>query len=154
MPLKDDPLARLVADHPGLWAKDAVAMSHVPRGWYAIIDRLLSDIETELGDDSGVFQVEQVKSKYAGLRLYYSLNSRTKLNLDLSAPGQRARVRERSGTGLGERMDALIEAAEQACSRKCELCGDAGRLHNRGGWLITLCDKDARAQRADPVDID
>lgn len=151
MPQKIDPLSRLVEDHPDIWAKDAAAMSHAPRGWYAIIDRLLTDIETELGDDIGVFRIEQLKSKYAGLRLYYSLDGRTKLSMDLNTPGQRARISERSSTQLSERLDALIDAAEQVCSRTCELCGDAGRSHNRGGWLITLCEKDARAQRADPV---
>jgi hypothetical protein len=144
----DDSLARLVANHPNIWSKDAVAMSHVPRGWYAIVDGLLSDIETELGDYIGVFQVEQVKSKYAELRLYYSLNGRTKLNIDISAPGQHTRFRERAGSELDERLDVLIHAAERQCAQTCELCGARGQLCDRGGWLLTLCEAEACRQKA------
>jgi len=40
---------------------------------------------------------------------------------------------------IGERIEALIDAAEEASARTCERCGSPGGLREDHGWLATLC---------------
>lgn len=145
---KASPLARLVAAHPGIWAKDATAISFLPSGWYEIVHGLLLRIENEVGNDIAKFRIEQIKEKYAGLRVYYSIHGRTRLNVDLGMPGQRVRMRERSAGKLSERIDGLIDEAEAECARSCQICGASARRRDDGGWLATLCDPHAKERRA------
>lgn len=90
-------------------------------GWFDIIDRLSSQLETEcirLSMREGVPEealpvASQVKEKFGGLRFYMSHYT--------------------------EVMDDYIEQAEAEAARTCERCGAPGTLRYNG-WVRTLCD--------------
>jgi hypothetical protein len=57
---------------------------------------------------------DQVKEKFGGLRIYHS--------------------------GGDDYVDGLISMAESFSYKICESCGERGKP-NKGGWIVTLCDK-------------
>ncbi|OHU33370.1 hypothetical protein BKG79_22480 [Mycobacteroides chelonae] len=87
------------------------------RGWYPIIIQLDRDL-AEIDPD---YELHQVKEKFAGLRYYFHPSE------GVSEADQ-------------QRMDALVDEAEEKCERTCELCGEPGVRHvSPRGWLMTLC---------------
>lgn len=50
-----------------------------------------------------------------------------------------AAVDHRRAREIGEKVEALVDAAEEASARTCERCGSPGSLHENAGWLGTLC---------------
>ena len=91
---------------------------NVPTGWIKIVFDLLTDLKQM---DPNI-QIIQVKSKFAGLRVYYK----------------------------SEKIDDLhpvIVKAETDCAKTCEECGadhkiDKVRIRGfgfSGGWMVTSC---------------
>lgn len=94
------------------------------RGWYSIVIQLDRDL-AEIDPD---YVVHQVKEKYAGLRYYFHASE------GVTEADQ-------------QRMDALVDAAEELCERTCDICGaDGQRYSSRHGWLRTLCASCAAAE--------
>jgi hypothetical protein len=89
-------------------------------GWWAII----ADLDRDIAAIAPDYRVQQIKEKFGGLRFYCALPDGSE----------------------DERIDGLIDVAEAAAARTCEVCGAAGRLR-QGGWLRTLCDDHARSPR-------
>lgn len=87
------------------------------KGWYEILDRLCTKIETYLDknpEDKKEFYILQIKEKFGGLRFYTSY--------------------------VFKEIDKYIEEAEDKCDKTCEECGQPGKC-NEGGWFSVLCDK-------------
>jgi len=59
------------------------------------------------------FQVTQVKEKYGSLRIYADF--------------------------LNEEQDKILSDLERRSANMCEICGKAGEMISRGGWLKTRC---------------
>ena len=96
-------------------------------GWYDLIreaSRKIEELILELpeADREGVF-AEQVKEKFAGLRLYMS-----------GMPTQ-----------IYSRVQEVIREAEKKSFETCERCGKPGELYT-GGWLHTLCPEHAEGR--------
>lgn len=141
--LIDPAVQRLVDAHPTLFGGERPRVfSHLPLGWYDIVDQLCTALETELGANARqhVF-VAQIKEKLGTLRFYYRFvrdeadedDEPAGSSFEGSNPGQptdeqRARVR-----GL---VDAALLESESTCSQ----CGAVGALRNVDGYLTTLCD--------------
>ena len=87
-------------------------------GWYQLIHDLSADL-LEIAARSGINPplVEEVKSKYGGMRFYASC-------------------------GSGE-MDERIDRAEADSEFICEKCGMPGRLREEQPWIRTLCNQHA-----------
>ena len=64
----------------------------------------------------------QIKEKFGGLRFYTA--------------------------GHTKDFQKLLEAAEIACDKTCEFCGDPGKLRS-GDWLTVRCDKCEAIHEAD-----
>jgi hypothetical protein len=84
----------------------------VGEGWHPIIEKLCDDIKDLIGDEP--FEFAQVKEKYGSLRIYYDGCSRSDVR-------------------------NLILQAENDSLKKCEICGNPGKLRTKG-WVKTLCD--------------
>lgn len=151
-PKEPTPLQRLVAAHRGIWSADAPAMSFLPAGWYAIVHKLLTDIESYLGGDIQHFRIEQVKEKYASLRLYYSWSGRTRPTIDAVSPDALERFTASAPDAQTQRVDELIAGAEAECSSACQQCSAPARRRDTGGWLATLCDTHAAEKEAEDAD--
>lgn len=110
-------IMRRIPDGWGRWVSCS-------RGWYPIViqlDRDLAAIDPE-------YELHQCKEKFAGLRYYY-------------------RASESVTESDQQRMDALVDEAEERCEATCEQCGEPGhRYSSRHGWLRTLCAACAAAE--------
>lgn len=110
-------IMRRIPDGWGRWVSCS-------RGWYPILIQLDRDLAAIDPD----YTVHQVKEKYASLRYYY-------------------RASESVTESDQQRMDALVDEAEERCEATCEQCGEPGhRYSSRHGWLRTLCAACAAAE--------
>jgi hypothetical protein len=85
-------------------------------GWHPILDRLFSDIQKIAQEDVLLkLEVQQVKEKFGGLRVYV-----------------------RGGNG---RIQDRIAQAEEEAAKTCEGCGGPSPgVNGRAGWLSNICD--------------
>lgn len=89
-------------------------------GWYNLIDSVCSLIDSyqqNLARENKEFSpvtFDQVKSKWGGLRLYFS--------------------------GGDDYIKGVVSMAEEMSYKTCEICGDVGSP-NKSGWIATLCEK-------------
>ena len=85
-------------------------------GWYRILAELSVILEDlvlrEPAASWSSFYATQVKEKYGTLRFYMSCET--------------------------DAMGAAIDLAERQSEETCELCGEPGRLYNRG-WCMVRC---------------
>jgi hypothetical protein len=123
----------LVARHPRLFNLTENGQTYTTGypecgdGWRDLIETAAGRITDVLAAaPSGSVTIDQVKSKYGTLRMYWH-------GKDLSPAAEHAI----------EDAVALAEA-RSACS--CETCGAAGVLHARGDWLATACPDHARGE--------
>ena len=127
-----DPLNSLVAAHPELFAGELPRIpSHLPVGWFALVDRLCSDIEALLRNRAERFVVVQVKEKFGGLRFYYDWDDAGDAAVDLETPLLRERVR------------ALVDETRRRTTLICQRCGAPAVLKSHGGWTAALCHQHA-----------
>jgi hypothetical protein len=127
-----DPLSALVAAHPALFGGELPRIpSHLPEGWFALVDGLCSDIETLLRNQAGRIVVAQVKEKFGGLRFYYDWDDADDAGADLET------------SLLKERVRALVDEARARTTLICQKCGDPATLKLHGGWTAALCDQHA-----------
>ena len=138
-PRNPDRLSELVARHPRLFAGRAPERSHLSPGWFALVDKLCSDIEA-LAVDEGEGESElplrvlQIKEKYGSLRVHVS-----------------ATVPVAAAEDLFSKARALVNAAAEQSECVCEGCGAASELHqNALRWWNTLCRaREARKEAAE-----
>lgn len=94
------------------------------RGWYPIIialDQALVAIDPD-------YELHQVKEKFGGLRYYFGTS-------------------ESIAEADRQRMEQLVDEAEERCESTCELCGGPGSRHvTPHGWYRTLCATCAAAE--------
>ena len=104
---------------------NASYMIAIPTGWVDLIDTLDKNL-TKLDPD---YRIDQVKSKFGGLRFYYQT----------SLTGEQR-----------DQFSDLVLLAEEASNSLCEQCGEEGyQRSSSGGWIWTLCEEHW-AQRGDP----
>lgn len=84
-------------------------------GWYPILDRLFADLAVIAREEALKLEIQQVKEKLGGLRVYVR--------------GGTARVQQR------------IAQAEEEASGACETCGGPSPgIRSHSGWLTNCCD--------------
>lgn len=121
---EDETKEREMADEIDWTDKERWGPCHsgVGRGWYPAVlaaERALRELVP------GV-QIQQVKEKWGGLRLYYRTPEGT--------PGESAHL-----------AYLATEVAEERCWAACEKCGAPGRVRDDRGWRLTLCDEHQRS---------
>jgi hypothetical protein len=169
-----DPLLDLIAAHPALFrGEEPRVSSHLPTGWYGIVDRLCTDLERILDARAPQFSIAQIKEKFGSLRFYWDLDgepsplfadvlgslpadialatfpteSGTEVVVAATAVGTRISIR---GTdALSRAIAALVTEAEAESTRTCLTCGQPGRLWT-DGWLHVACDHHKRPDAVAP----
>jgi hypothetical protein len=140
---EDPQLARLIAAHPLLFrGKPPKSFSHLPAGWFAIVDRLCSDIEAELGQEGcASFSMLQIKEKFATLRLYYSLAESRDVHIDamIAGAGRQHLIAAHGKSVAIDRVRDLVGAASAASAVTCDMCGQPGASRDMN-WERTLCE--------------
>lgn len=81
-------------------------------GWFELLDNLMDAIQ-EVDTEKSVV-VQQVKEKFGGLRFYIQ--------------------------GGNDKVDKLIDEAENKSYKICEVCGQPGKTNGKG-WLRTACEE-------------
>jgi NADH pyrophosphatase NudC (nudix superfamily) len=78
--------------------------------------QIQKDFGIKIEEDNEYFPVkfDQIKEKFGGLRVYYS--------------------------GGDSYVGGLVGMASTMSYQICEICGERGQP-NKGGWIVTLCDK-------------
>ena len=91
----------------------------VGKGWYPIIERLCSNIQSHIEfvnrhtEVCPQVVVAQIKEKFGGLRFYYD--------------------------GGDDQIRGMVRMAEAWADVACEECGGIGKRRG-GGWIRNLCD--------------
>ena len=92
-------------------------------GWFPIVIKLCQDIEALKLEIPGEIHFDQVKEKFGGLRVYYTAKA---------ADAETEKL-------LYKRLGELVAEAEKAADKTCEICGEAGEITARTGWLKATC---------------
>jgi hypothetical protein len=170
-----DALPRVMREHPVLFAgKTFQIPSELPAGWFTIVDRLCSDLETLLGAASAAWRPIQCKEKWGSLRWYWRLDldddgKPEAFELDLVSPPDPAAIERLnqgdvrvSQTPAGYRISVLpqgelrraiyarVRLAEQETERTCQWCGEPGTYWSNG-WVHVAC---RRHRREDAMTLD
>lgn len=104
-------------------------LDFVGPGWHGILMRT----HAELLAVQPNYQVRQIKEKWGSLRLY--------LNVYIDpVTGMIGITRD-----LGDRVHAIVKAAEDESCRTCEVCGEPGS-ETGPGWIKTLCPQHAQCR--------
>jgi hypothetical protein len=83
-------------------------------GWFNLIDCLCEALTPhQISDDQPPARVEEIKSKYGGLRFY--------------------------AAGLDAKGEAQVALSESLSERTCEVCGSPGSVVEKAGWIGTRC---------------
>jgi hypothetical protein len=110
---------KLVKDFPQIfrdWGGDPMLTCmawglEIQDGWISLIRKLCEDIMALNPPEE--FKAEQVKSKFGGLRFYFSCAT--------------------------EEINKLISIAEHESYKICEICGSKDNVTSSGSWVETLC---------------
>jgi hypothetical protein len=82
-----------------------------PEGWYDLVEKLVDQV---IALDPEI-KIDQVKEKFGGLRFYVAYAS--------------------------DDVHFLIETAEDASERTCQVCGKDGRMVSVYGYYAALCEE-------------
>lgn len=95
----------------------------IPVGWYNLFLQMCEDIKPVLEKHGliDVFEFEQVKEKWGGLRCYYSLD----FNHD----------------NYSEEIQDILYKYEYMAKLVCTRCGDIATYTAYSGWISPYCDK-------------
>ena len=103
-------------------------------GWFQLIDNLCAQLAL-LRRYVGIEVVcGQCKSKYATLHFYHRI-----VALPIGATDEENRQ-------WIDIVEAIVDHAEHISAQTCEVTGEYGSCHVRGGWYKTLCEDEAKKQ--------
>ena len=144
-----DPLVeRLVRAHPALFVGALPRVfSHLPPGWYRIVDGLCSSLVGELGVQAAEYvRIVQIKEKFGTLRFYYRFlaDEEEDASTDEAARRADAAGEKEPSDACRARVRALVDAALVESETACQRCGASGSLRNVEGYLSTLCSEHHR----------
>lgn len=95
-------------------------------GWYKIISNALINISKI--DKYQTVMIDQIKEKFGGLRIYYSLNYEKQSLLE-----------QDEINNLYKQIDNIIKNAEHEAYKTCERCGSIENVESKGIYILTLC---------------
>ena len=142
---ESDPIAKFVARFPRLFhGKFPRVMSSLPHGWIDVVTRLFVDLDALLDDaQARRLEIIQVKEKFAGLCVYWSLGKEKTSIIDIIVVDsvQRLRTYPEKPSDAFAQIAARVGQAEDEAAKTCQRCSNGGAARNQtGGWLVTLCE--------------
>ena len=139
----DPRIDALVEMHPRLFkGRPPRSWSDLPAGWTEIVRCLFADLDAMLSDaQAASLEILQIKEKFAGLRVYWSLGQSKTLAVDLFAPGsvERLEARPRRPSAVFTQIAERVRQAEVQAAQTCRHCGQPDTRRQLSGWLLTLC---------------
>lgn len=143
-------LGHLVKAYPYMFTEKTLERT-VFVGWYEPFAELCCSIDAALGEDKHGFHWVQLKEKFGQPRWYWELADETGMQgdlfldlhlgdpLDSIAPRKRISFRKEVPGELRARIRALVDAATDACARRCRVCGEDALGYVIHGWVHILC---------------
>lgn len=114
------------------------------RGWFPDFVDLCFELDAMLKDYKSYFRWVQIKEKFGGYRMYFSLQPEN-FNEDFDdeevvLPDDFVRIRAQA--------QRLVSLAALRIDDKCCVCGEFAVVDRHGAWLSTLCNFHLPAARA------
>src|SRR5207249_3799075 len=104
-------------------------------GWADIIDRYLTDMEQKGFE----IQIDQIKEKFGGLRLYDSIGHPLFRTIN-------SEEAERKANELRKYIEERSRQLDEESYKTCEYCGKPGEL-DETGWYKTVCPEHKQARQ-------
>jgi hypothetical protein len=140
---------QLKARFPYMFEGEAISMEFYD-GWLPIFAQACEQIDELLGDNKRGFYWRQVKEKFGTARLYYRMEGKRRLVVDVIR-GEEGNVLIKKPTKAGDsatdRIDAIVDQAEERTRTTCMVCGAAAQTRPYDGYYLTVC-----ALHVPPVD--
>ena len=118
-----DALVEMHPRHPRLFKGHAPRVpSDLPAGWTEIVRSLFADLDAMLSDaQAALLEILQIKEKFAGLRVYWSLGQSKTVAVDLFAPGsvERLEARPRRPSAVFTQIAERVRQAEVQAAQTC-----------------------------------
>lgn len=132
----------------------------IAKGWLPEFAELCKNIDELLGENKRGFHWVQLKEKFGSARYYWSIKGkRDSVRVDLISPKKLVSY-ETSPPGskgqpqsLFDLLTELISSAEARTRDHCIVCGAPGKIDQKEGYVLVLCDMHAK-QRACGDDLD
>ena len=123
----------------------------IARGWLPEFAELCKTIDELLGDNKRGFHWVQLKEKFGSARYYWSTKGKKdSLRFDLIAPSEvvsmevRQPVSANQQQALFEQISKVVGAAEAHTNKHCIVCGAPGKIDQKDGYVLVLCDLHAK----------
>ncbi len=135
-------IEQLVAAFPRIFHGEAPqCSSHVSPGWREIVWEAFRQIDELVTDEQAAqMRVGQIKEKFGSLRIYIGgiarsgairvIEHATHIHLGPSDDGEE----------IGDRVQAIINAAVEKSAQTCDLCGRTGNIQASAGYYAARCD--------------
>lgn len=142
--MKEELDKKLCSMFPGIFKERGLPMNQTcmcwgfecSDGWYDLIERACKQLDA-VHKVTGIQTVAtQVKEKFGTLRFYHRTESDKEVD---------------NAEAWFNIIDDIVDHAEERSACACEVCGEYGELHVRGGWYITLCEKHGKEQNYTPA---
>jgi len=99
-------------------AKDDPYWCFIPDGWRDLVVELDKELRTVVPD----YTLDQCKEKFGGLRYYVSYSENcTDTDVD--------------------KAEDIISKYENISAQTCDVCGNAGEIRSKNGWLAARCEE-------------
>ena len=118
------------------------------RGWFADFVDLCFELDAMLGDYKSEFRWIQIKEKFGGCRMYFSIQPEN----FVEDPDHGEVVLPDDFVKIRAEAHRLVGLASLRMKDKCCVCGEFAVVDHHGAWLSTLCNFHfpvARAARGD-----
>ena len=93
---------------------------YVCPGWTGLIRDMLDEIAGSENTDNHP-EFTQIKEKFGALRVY--------------------------GYNIDDEQQAIIDKYERLSAKTCEVCGKAGTMREKNGWLMVRCEEHKEEER-------
>jgi len=99
-------------------AKDDPYWCFIPDGWRDLVVELDKELRTVVPD----YTLDQCKEKFGGLRYYVSYSDKC-ADADV------------------DKAEDIISKYETISAQTCDVCGNAGEIRSKNGWLAARCEE-------------
>ena len=146
---------RITTRFPYMFEGENIGLS-VAAGWTAIFEKLCSDIDTLLGEDKRNFHWVQCKEKFGVARWYWEIEGvEPTISVDIvTSEGNLVsfETKNRAPKNGNEQVSVFIRnlkvEAQNKTRHACAACSEPGKVRDKDGWLIVLCDTHDKQLRA------
>lgn len=145
--------------YPYQFAGKNIGLS-IANGWLPEFYELCKNIDDLLGENKRSFHWVQLKEKFGSARYYWSVKGKQdSVRVDCISPKKVVSYKtnppasKSEPQALFDQLSKIIDAVEAKTHTHCIVCGALGKIDQREGYVLVLCDLHSKL-RADGGDLD